>query len=238
MESLAELNERLAAIDAAEDARHVHGAPTSIGHNFAIEAPLLGPLPADDVELGTTLTPLVRRNSRIVVRQSYYSVPARFIGRKVRVSLRANEVLVFDGRQRVARHPRLSRRYEYHDVLDHYLEILRVKPGALAGSAALAQARAEGVFHAGARRVLGRRPHQAWGGGGNPGVDRGAAAAPPAASRGGGRWDHRHRHGWLVQPGTGRDRGPQGRRRTHPVHGRRRRAGRRTRRWRHRRGRR
>ncbi|WBB93665.1 IS21 family transposase [Verrucosispora sp. WMMC514] len=144
--SLAELNDRLAAIDAAEDARHVHGAPASIGFNFAAEAPLLHPLPADDFELGTTLTPLVRRNARIVVRQCYYSVPARFIDRKVRVSLRANEVLVFDGRQVVARHPRLSRRYDYRDDLDHYLEILLVKPGALAGSTALAQARAEGSF--------------------------------------------------------------------------------------------
>ncbi|MEU4550736.1 IS21 family transposase [Micromonospora violae] len=144
--SLAELNDRLTAIDAAEDARHVHGAPASIGFNFAAEAPLLHPLPADDFELGTTLTPLVRRNARIVVRQCYYSVPARFIDRKVRVSLRANEVLVFDGRQVVARHPRLSRRYDYRDDLDHYLEILLVKPGALAGSTALAQARAEGSF--------------------------------------------------------------------------------------------
>ncbi|MEO3929107.1 hypothetical protein ABGB07_35410 [Micromonosporaceae bacterium B7E4] len=73
-------------------------------------------------------------------------MPARFIDRKVRVSLRANEVLVFDGRQVVARHPRLSRRYDYRDDLDHYLEILLVKPGALAGSTALAQARAEGSF--------------------------------------------------------------------------------------------
>lgn len=84
--SLAELNDRLAAIDAAEDARHVHGAAASIGFNFAAEAPLLHPLPADDFELGTTLTPLVRRNARIVVRQCYYSVPARFIDRKVRAA--------------------------------------------------------------------------------------------------------------------------------------------------------
>ncbi|MFQ6199243.1 hypothetical protein [Streptomyces sp. NPDC000405] len=46
----------------------------------------------------------------------------------VRVSLRANELLVFDGRQVVARYPRLTRRYVYHDVLDHYLEVLLVKP--------------------------------------------------------------------------------------------------------------
>ena len=42
----------------------------------------------------------------------------------------------------------MSRRFDYHDDLDHYLEILLVKPGALAGSTALAQARAEGTFTA------------------------------------------------------------------------------------------
>lgn len=146
--SLADLNEQLAAIDRREDDRHVHGAPASIGFNFAAEAPLLRPLPADDFEVGLTLMPRVARNSRITVRQCYYSVPARFIDRQVRVSLRANEVIVFDGRQVVAVHPRLSRRYDYSDFLDHYLEILTVKPGAMRGSAALAQARRDGTFTA------------------------------------------------------------------------------------------
>jgi hypothetical protein len=148
VETLAELNEQLAAIDAAEDARHVHGKTASIGECFAAEQELLAPLPSEEFDCGLTLTPTVRRDSRIVVRQCYYSVPARFIGRQVRVSLRANELLVFDGRQVVARYPRLTRRYDYRDTLDHYLEILLAKPGALTGSAGLAQARAAGTFTA------------------------------------------------------------------------------------------
>ncbi|MCX5215648.1 hypothetical protein OG689_41575 [Kitasatospora sp. NBC_00240] len=144
--TIAELNEQLARIDELEDTRHVHGRPTSIGFDFEAERELLNPLPADPYDCGLDLTPTVHRNGRITVRQSYYSVPARFIGGTVRVSLRANELLVFDGRQVVARHPRLTRRYVYHDVLDHYLEVLLVKPGAFAGAAALAQARAEGTF--------------------------------------------------------------------------------------------
>lgn len=144
--SLAELNEHLARVDEQEDARHVHGAPASVGFNFAVEAPLLRPLPGEDFEPGLTLTPTVRRDSRVVVRQCYYSVPARFIGTRVRVLLRANEVLVLERAQVVARHPRLSRRWDYSDDLDHYLEILLAKPGALAGSTALAQARAGGRF--------------------------------------------------------------------------------------------
>lgn len=146
--SLAELNQWLAAIDKAEDERVVHGASVPIGVAFAAEAGLLLPLPEEEFDCGVTLTPTVNNRSRITVRQCYYSVPARFIGRKVRVSLRANELLVFDGRRVIAAHPRLTRRYDYHDVLDHYLEILLAKPGALAGSTALAAARAEGSFTA------------------------------------------------------------------------------------------
>jgi len=144
--TLGELNERIAAIDKAEDDRHVHGRPVSIGDAFAGERELLGPLPAEEFDCGLTLTPVVRRDSRIVVRQCYYSVPARFIGQRVRVSLRANELVVFDRRQVIARHPRLTRRYRHSDDLDHYLEILLARPGALAGSAGLAQARAAGAF--------------------------------------------------------------------------------------------
>ncbi|WP_238431522.1 IS21 family transposase [Streptomyces cavernae] len=146
VDSLAELNATLAEIDEAEDTRHVQGRPTSIGFDFAAEREHMNPLPADGYDCGQDLTPTVHRNGRITVRQSYYSVPARFIGMQVRVSLRANEVLVFDGRTVVARHPRLTRRYTYHDILDHYLEVLLVKPGAFAGAAALAQAREEGTF--------------------------------------------------------------------------------------------
>ncbi|WP_405685159.1 Mu transposase domain-containing protein [Streptomyces sp. NBC_00057] len=114
VKTLAELNERLAAIDAAEDARHIHGRPTSIGFDFEQERGLLAPLPADGYDTGLDLTPTVHRNSRITVRQCYYSVPARFIGTQVRVKLKANELLVFDGRQVVAHHPRLTRRYTFH----------------------------------------------------------------------------------------------------------------------------
>lgn len=77
-----------------------------------------------------------------------YSVPARLVHRQVRVSLRASEVVVFDGRTEVARHPRVVARHGQSVDLDHYLDVLKTKPGALPGSTALAQARASGTFTA------------------------------------------------------------------------------------------
>lgn len=144
--SLDELNERITAIDLAEEDRVLHDRRVSVGFCFREEADLLNPLPFDEFDCGVTLTPKVGRDARVTVRQTQYSVPARFIGRQVRVSLRANDVVVFDKNTVIARHPRLTQRGQSHDNLDHYLEVLLAKPGALAGSTALATARAEGTF--------------------------------------------------------------------------------------------
>ena len=75
-------------------------------------------------------------------------MPARLIGSRVRVALSASELAVFDGAARVATHPRVLSRGDAVLELDHYLEILLGKPGALPGSTALAQARAAGRFTA------------------------------------------------------------------------------------------
>lgn len=87
------------------------------------------------------------------MRLNRYSVPVRLIGRQVRVVLRSSELVIYDGRREAARHERLSGKGGETLVLDHYLEALMVKPGALAGSVPLDQARACGAF-AGAHEAL------------------------------------------------------------------------------------
>ena len=57
-----------------------------------------------------------------------------------RVLLHTNDLVIFDGRQQVARHDRLTGRLEAHLELDHYLEALIRKPGALPAATALEQA--------------------------------------------------------------------------------------------------
>jgi hypothetical protein len=148
VDSLAELNTRLLAADRADDHRRITNRVRTVGQDFALEAPLLRPLPDEVFETGLSLAPLVDRYARITVRQSTYSVPARFIGRRIRVLLSADEVIAFDRRQEVARHERSTVKGSTTVVLDDYLEILRRKPGALAGATALAQARKSGAFTA------------------------------------------------------------------------------------------
>jgi hypothetical protein len=62
---------------------------------------------------------------------------------------------IFDGREQVARHDRLTGRLEAHLELDHYLEALIRKPGALPSATALEHARAA----AGTRVNYVRREH-------------------------------------------------------------------------------
>jgi hypothetical protein len=146
--SLAELNARLVAADAGEDDRRIDGRADTVGTAFAAEAPRLARLPAERFDTALSLTARVDRYAQIMVRQCRYSVPARLIGARLRVTLSASRLEVFDGSRRVATHPRLTTRGGCLLELDHYLEILLGKPGALPGSTALAQARAAGRFTA------------------------------------------------------------------------------------------
>jgi transposase len=144
--SLAELNALLAQADAAEDERHIGYRAATVGQDFAAEQSFLQPLPGERFDTAAVLWPRVDRYARIAVGKCRYSVPAGLIDARVRVALSANELRIFDGSKLVAAHPRLTAAGAEHLELDHYLEILARKPGALAGSSALAQARAAGVF--------------------------------------------------------------------------------------------
>ena len=146
VDTMAELNELLAGYDLADDARRISNRTLSVGQHFAFEASLLRPLPTELFETGLVLTPRVDRYSRVTVRQCFYSVPARLIGHQIRGVLHASELVLFSGRTEVARHERATVRGSETLVLDHYLEVLVRKPGALRGATALVQARAAGTF--------------------------------------------------------------------------------------------
>lgn len=146
VDSLAELNARIIGWEAEDDQRRVTGRLATIGQDFTAEQPLLAPLPTERFDPGLVLRPRVDRSAMITVRMARYSVPAHLTGRRVRVSLRASELLVFDGHTLVARHARVTTRGAAAILLDHYLEVFTTKPGALAGSSALASARRAGLF--------------------------------------------------------------------------------------------
>lgn len=148
VDSIDELNALLAAADDADDARRIGNRSTSVAQDFAAEKMMLAPLPAEPFDTALTLTPRVDRYAQVMVRCNQYSVPARFIGHRMRVKLSASTVTAYDRNQLVARHQRAIGKGAKVLDLDHYLEILLRKPGALPGATALAQARAAKVFTA------------------------------------------------------------------------------------------
>src|SRR5215217_3950045 len=144
--SLAELNELIAAGDVADDRRHINGRAITVGAHFALEANSLQPLSVERFDATLLLTPRVDAKSRVCVRQCFYSVPVRYVARRVEVRLGADTIEILDGSRTVASHARLVAKGSESLVLDHYLEVLRLKPGALPGATVLARARASGAF--------------------------------------------------------------------------------------------
>lgn len=162
VDSLAELNELCEAGDVADDHRHVFGRSVSVGEHFALERSELRPLPREPFDVRLRSENRVDPKARVCVRQCHYSVPVRLAGRKVTVLLGAETVELFDGAELVASHERALGRGRDVLSLDHYLEVFQIKPGAMPGSTALAQARTSGcftvhhdAFYAEARRRLG-----------------------------------------------------------------------------------
>jgi transposase len=146
--SLAELNELIATGDLLDDDRVITGRPITIGRAFAAEASELMGLASEVFDCARLLHARVDNRARVSVRQCFYSVPVRYAGRRLPVRLAARTVEVYDGPRLVASHDRAVGRYVEVLVLDHYLEVLKTKPGALPGATALAQAKTRGTFTA------------------------------------------------------------------------------------------
>jgi transposase len=146
--SLRELNDRLAAACVADLRRTIRGGRETVGQALGREVELLRPLPAEPFDGAETASPRVDQKALVTVRQNQYSVPVSLAGLRVAARIGAREIaLHHDGRE-VARHPRLDGRFGVSAQLDHYLELLALKPGALARSLALRQERERGAWPA------------------------------------------------------------------------------------------
>ena len=143
--SMTELNDLLMQATDKDDRRHIAARRISVGEHFALEAPTLKALPAETFDITSVSSHRADRKSRVSVRCCFYSVPVRYVGRRVDVRVGADTIEILDGNIVVARHVRGLHGEEIL-ALDHYLEVLAIKPGALPGATALARARAGGVF--------------------------------------------------------------------------------------------
>ena len=140
---LAELNQYLQQA-CNEDARRVIGERTeTVGNLMVRERGQLSGLAKEGFDLAEVSFPQVDSGGCVVVRTNRYSTPLR-PGMQVEAKLYPAYVEIWSEGQRVARHERCYRRRQQVLDLEHYLEPLSRKPGALAGSTALLQWRQQG----------------------------------------------------------------------------------------------
>jgi transposase len=144
--SMAELNELLAAASAKDSGRHIYRRRESVAEHFSVEQDFLHALPAEPFPVALSLRPRVDHKARVSVRQVFYSVPVRYVAQRIDVRLGADTVEMLDGSRVVAHHPRGVVKGSEVLTLDHYLEVLAAKPGAMRNATALARARASGGF--------------------------------------------------------------------------------------------
>jgi len=146
VESLAELNSLLLDHCRRDLDRRIQGKAETVGEALARERLRLRELPAEDFDCSECSSPRVDQKALVTIRQNRYSVPVSLVGLRVSARIGAREIVISHSGREVARHLRLQGRYETRARLDHYLELLRIKPGALKGSLALSQERDQGAW--------------------------------------------------------------------------------------------
>jgi transposase len=144
---LEELNRQLLAACQADEARTIAGREQSVGTALLIERTHLLPLAEEDFDLVEVSFPVVTSLGCVKVKTNAYSVPVK-AGSTVEVRLAAASVEIWHEGRRVAHHERCYGRYREIFDLEHYLDVLERKPGALAGSKPLEQWRRLGRWPA------------------------------------------------------------------------------------------
>ena len=150
---LEELNAQLLAACREEESRQLRGQSRPVGALMVMERAHLLPLADQGFDLAEISFPRVDGLGCVRVRTNLYSVPMR-AGKSVEVRLYPSYVEVRDEGRCIARHERSYERNQQVLDLEHYLDVLERKPGALAGSTPLLAWRQRGLWPESYDRLL------------------------------------------------------------------------------------
>lgn len=142
----ASLNRWLLDECARNDQRTPDGKTETIGALWQHERDVLLKLPAGSFDTAEVATPRVDKMGRVCVGTNHYSVPIRLAHLRVEARLHALRLVLRHEGKVVATHVRLQGTHGEQLDLDHYLELLLDRPGALARSRPLRQARERGQW--------------------------------------------------------------------------------------------
>jgi hypothetical protein len=147
VQNLEELNLLLAAGSREEQDRVIAGRAQSIGAGMIAEREHLLPLAEEGFDLASLHFPAINASGCAKALTNFYSAPLP-VGTAVQVKVYSTYVEIWYQGKCVARHERCYERHQKVLELEHYLDVLSKKPGALAGSTALEQCRAQGRWPA------------------------------------------------------------------------------------------
>jgi hypothetical protein len=142
---IADLNRQLIAACRGDEQRRIEGRDHTVGAAVLVERDHLLPPVAEGMDLAQTSFPTVNSLGCAKVLTNAYSVPLKS-GTQVQAKVYASAVEIWHDGRCVARHERCYSRQQQVLDLEHYLDILSRKPGALAGSRPLEQQRRAGLW--------------------------------------------------------------------------------------------
>lgn len=141
--NLEDLNRQMVEASREDERRMISGKDTCVGEAMRLEREHLGPPAREGFELAALYFPSVNTHGTVKVLTNFYSAPLP-VGVQVQAKVYPANVEIWYQGKCVAGHERSFGRYEQVLDLEHYLEALLKKPGALAGSTPLEQWRAKG----------------------------------------------------------------------------------------------
>jgi len=142
---IAALNQQLLTACHEDEHRLIAGREQVVGTGLITEREYLLPLAEEGIDLAQTSFPIVNGLGCAKVLTNTYSVPVP-AGTQVQAKAYASIVEFWHDGRCVARHERCYRRQQQILDLEHYLDVLYRKPGALAGSKPLEQRRQAGLW--------------------------------------------------------------------------------------------
>jgi hypothetical protein len=150
---LEDLNAQLLAACRADERRQIAGQSRPVGALMIEERAHLLPLAEHGFDLADISFPRVDGLGCVRVRTNLYSAPVE-VGRTVEVRLYPSSVEIHHEGRCVAHHERCYERNQQVLELEHYLDVLERKPGALIGSKPLAAWRQRGLWAESYDRLL------------------------------------------------------------------------------------
>jgi hypothetical protein len=144
---LNELNQHMLQQCHADESRRINGHESTVGRQMLMERDHLLPMVADRLDLAEISFPTVDSSGCVRVRTNAYSVGIK-AGQTVQARIYSNIVELWHENTCVGRHERNYGKHQQILDLEHYLDVLEYKPGALAGSKPLEQCRKMGHWPA------------------------------------------------------------------------------------------